>query len=280
MTYEVVQSKSPDYDDNVAAFAESFREGDTILAAGGDGTHTQVSEAIIQSGLADLRAGFLAYGNFNDIPVGFNGPGRIDPLTLLDARARAIDAIPMHVDVNGETVRRPLAYATLGWTATASGKFAEGDFRQHLKERNKHLVTALSGAALFREYVQRRRDLYLPHFTLNDDRELHTRTTDVVALNHSRMGRFIRLKGFDSSDKDFAYVQLDVSNLIKNSPFLSRAFAGQMPAEMTNEQRLDFQVPSTVPFQNEGEFKLLEGVESIVFTKQHNDRIRVIRPYK
>jgi diacylglycerol kinase family enzyme len=279
ITFDAVESKTPDHDSNAEEFAEFFREGDTILGAGGDGAHTQIKDGMLLSGLPGLRIGFLGYGNFNDIAVGFNGPGHIDPLRFLDDRAQEIDAIPMHVDINGKTIRRPLAYATLGWTATASGKFADGEFRQLLKERNKHFVTALSGAALFREYFQRRKELFLPHYTLNDDREYNTRITDVVALNHPRMGRFIRRNDFDSSGKDFAYAQLDVSGLMKNSRFLTQAFIGNMPATLVNEQRLEFQVPSTIPYQNEGEFMLLEGVETLIFSKQHDDVIRVIRPY-
>lgn len=278
--YERIASVSPYYDDNVEVFADALREGDRAIIAAGDGTASQAVAGALVSGHDAIEVGFEPYGNFNDLAAGYNGSERpIDPVLLARPDAHISSAKPIRIDCNDQPWRYALGYATVGWTATATGLFMEGDFRDSLKQQHKHLVTARSFAGLFGEYLRRRHDMALPQFILNDVREFQTRTTDIVALNTRRMGRVIRLHAARPDSDEFTFATLDVSSLYRNRVFLAKAALGAMPGDSASSQRIVFSEPADIPIQTEGEFAELHDVTRLAFTKRHDRTLAVVTPH-
>lgn len=60
--FETWTTKSPRAEDNIADIAENLREGDRVVVASGDGVLHQTANAILQSRLAGVTIGALAYG--------------------------------------------------------------------------------------------------------------------------------------------------------------------------------------------------------------------------
>jgi hypothetical protein len=278
--YEKVPSVSSIYEDNVDVFAKSFRPGDRILVAAGDGTASQAVNGAILSGELGIEMAFEPFGNFNDLAASYNGAERVvDPLRLVNSHASLLNVRPVRVEVNDEPWRYALGYSTVGWTAAATDLFMNGELRESLKRQHKHLVTARSIANLFAEYYKRRHDMALPHYLLNGSREIRTDRTDIVALNTRRMGRIIRLHAARPDSDKFAYAELNVESLLRNRRFLARAALGTMPADVATSQRIEFCQPaSQIPIQTEGEFALLKDISRLTFTKDHNEAITVVIP--
>ena len=278
--YERVPTVSPVYEDNVDLFAKSFRSGDRILVAAGDGTASQAVNGAILSGELGIEVAFEPFGNFNDLAASYNGTERIvDPLRLVNSHASLLNIQPIRIEVNDELWRYAPAYSTVGWTAAATGLFMNGELRESLKQQHKHLVTARSFANLFAEYYRRRHDMALPHYLLNGSCEIRTDRTDIVALNARRMGRMIRLRAARPDSGKFAYAELNVESLVKNRSFLAKAALGAMPADIAMRQQIEFCQPAAqVPIQTEGEFVLLKDVSKFTFTKEHREMVTVVIP--
>ena len=269
-------SVSPEYDDNVDAFGKGIREGDRLIVAAGDGTISQVANAVVQAEQSDVIMAVEPYGNFNDMAAWFNGSeSTIDPVILASPTAPTEQVVPMKVELDDRLWRHSLGYTTLGWTAAATELFMAGEFRELLKTQHKHMVTARSMVGLFKEYYSRRRTMALPHYTLNNAKEYHTGITDIVAMNTGRMGRVIRRNNVQPRSPNFAYAELDVSTLYRNAGFLGMAALGRMPATIAAAQRLEFIQPTSVPIQTEGEFAQ-ETVAAVTISKDTQTSLQVV----
>ena len=127
IAYVDYATKYPDTEDNIADMRETFRDGDTILTAAGDGTAMQAANAVLREGQDQTRIGFLGYGNFNDL-VG----NTRDPLALLDPAAEVVDSRPLTIEINDRYWRDAPGYASLGFTALAARHFAKHSSREQL----------------------------------------------------------------------------------------------------------------------------------------------------
>ena len=276
LKFVCLPSVSPEYDDNVDAFANGIREGDRLLVAAGDGTISQAANAVVLADQIGVSMAVEPYGNFNDMAAWFNGSeSSVDPVILASPNVPTHDVVPMKVELDDTLWRYSLGYTTLGWTAAATELFMGGEFRELLKTQHKHMVTARSMVGLLKEYYSRRQSMALPHYTRNGAREYQAGITDVVAMNTGRMGRVIRRNDARPESQKFAYAELDVSTLYRNAGFLGMAALGRMPASIASAQRLDFIEPTTIPLQTEGEFAQ-ETVSRITISKHPHTSIQVV----
>ena len=95
--FAVVQTLSPDAEENIAHLSEILRDGDRVLSAGGGRTGMQLANAVLRSGL-DIELGFLPYGNFNDLA---RVHGLRNPLDAY-GEVSTTELHPLTIDINGE----------------------------------------------------------------------------------------------------------------------------------------------------------------------------------
>lgn len=276
--YVPIQTISPDFDENVNYLREQIRDGDTVISAAGDGTGSQIQNAVLDGGKDGVRLGFLGYGNFNDLAHAYNGRrlGR-DVMALIGDDTSLVDVYPLDISVNGSHWRFAPGYATAGWTAKAASGFGDMAFREQMKNMPEALKLAASIGHLAFDYFQNR-NRHLPEFHTSESPIVRHAVTDVIALNNPVMARLLRLAGRPYMGEEFAYKESDVSGVLKNVPYLiSTVLGGNMPSRSTGGTELIFEQPSVVPIQTEGEFVELGGVQSINFGKS-NSSVSVIHP--
>lgn len=276
--YVPIQTISPNFKDNVDYLCEQIRDGDTVVSAAGDGTGSQIQNAILAGGKDSVRLGFLGYGNFNDLAHAYNGHrmGR-DVMALISEDASLVDVYPLDISVNGSHWRFAPGYATAGWTAKAASGFGDVAFREKMKNMPEALKLAASMGHLALDYFQNR-NRYLQKFHTSESPVVRRAVTDVIALNNPVMARLLCLARRPYIGDEFAYKELDVSSVLKNVPYLmSTVLGGDMPSRSTDGVELIFEQPSVVPIQTEGEFAELSNVRSIHFGKSKSS-VSVIHP--
>lgn len=265
---------SPHVEDNIDAVANLVGPGDTVLSAAGDGTANAVLNGLLTADHEGVRAGFLGYGNFNDMAATFNDRyARRDPLALL-ASQNTVELNPLSVTKNGEHWRYAGLYATLGWTAVAAAKFDDPKVREKLQHSAANLVSSLARLGI--HYFKTRHKSDLPSFYRSDG-QLYEGLTDVLAVNGPVMAKIIRSGQDKHKDPDFLLRDLDVSGLFKNSGFLAASALGRMPGVAVQADELKFIQPASIPIQIDGEFSLLHGVNTLGISKPGNSpRLQVI----
>jgi diacylglycerol kinase family enzyme len=255
------QVPSTDISESTERLAEILEPGDRLISPAGDGTGNLAVNAAIRSGQNDIRIGFLPYGNFNDMAETFTsrGAGR-NPVTLLTS-PDTIEARPLQILMDGEQYRYALLYANLGWTAQAAARFDDPEVRRALRAGETSLVANMGRLA--RSYFSERSTAALPDFTKDDKPEVHSRTTDVLAVNGPIMGRIIRSgKAYYGADT-FLSSELDVSRLLPNTGFLGRSALNlgikshlKLPGDEVANLKIDFEDVHDIPIQLDGEYQL------------------------
>jgi hypothetical protein len=264
VTYTSHLTPSPSPQDNIEDIAGFVRPGDTVLTAAGDGTGNVVGNSLLLANQPDVKVGFLGYGNFSDMAATFNaGKAKRNPLLQLQSdQTQALR--PLEIMKNDEHWRYALLYATLGWTALAAHEFDNPKIREKLQRGGANIANSLARLGLF--YFKTRHDSDLPSFTREGDIR-YDHLTDVLAVNGPIMAKIIRSGKNKYADADFLSRDLDVSGLIKNSPFLVASGLGYMPGKLVTSDTLRFAEPATLPVQLDGEYTQLENVSKLQITK-------------
>ncbi|MDR0590960.1 MAG: hypothetical protein LBG75_00080 [Candidatus Nomurabacteria bacterium] len=244
------------FEDNVQRISRLLREGDTVIAAGGDGTVAIAINAIMATGFTSITFGALAYGNFNDLSTAFSGRGA--KVEQLLATRRTVKFWPLDIFVNGEHFRYSTMYADIGLVAGSVNEFEKGPERRRL--RNGWANQLLSFMALVPYYRKHKKTYQLPSSNLGDE------CTDFFAINGSRMAKFKVGPGFSGGDR-FGTAMLDTRSLLRNIPFATRSIFGKMPLSKVKGSELEFKNPAKLDFQADGEYRKLEGVKKLSFTK-------------
>ena len=88
-----------DVDDNARRLAKILRDGDVVIAAGGDGTANIAINGIMQSEHQNIRIGVLGYGNFNDMARTF---GKLSLDEIMQNVGHAKEVWPLECSINGK----------------------------------------------------------------------------------------------------------------------------------------------------------------------------------
>ncbi|MEO8691407.1 MAG: diacylglycerol kinase family protein [Candidatus Saccharimonas sp.] len=264
LVYELIEVRQASLADNVARLKSQIHDGDIILSAAGDGSAHAVAHSVIAAAKKGVELGFLAYGNFNDLPHAFNSSATLrDPVAFLEA-ARSEKVYALDILVDDKLLRHALLYATFGWTAQAAAIFGDPKLRGKLTQGGAGLGKSLSRLGVY--YFQSRRSSLLPNFSLNGI--THNAATDLILANGPAVARVFRTGSrYYRKSKEFRYTVLDVRKLFRNAPFLLGGLVGRMPTDETSEIKLDFGAPADLPIQCDGEVVKLRGVRSIVVRK-------------
>lgn len=248
--------------DNVARLAPRIQPGDVILSAAGDGSAHAVFHSVLAANQPGVELGFLAFGNFNDIPHVFNTKDSLhDPVTFLE-KAKTETIWPLSVVVNGEPLRSALLYATIGWTAQAAGQFDDPTTRGKLIHGGAGIIKSLWTTGWY--YLKTRRRSLLPPFRYDGKA---CKKTDLIFANSPTVARLFHTSKQYYQQEVFLFRMLDVRSVIKNIPFLISGLIGRMRGSEETEVTLEFEAPSLVPIQCDGEVVELEDVSRVEVKK-------------
>lgn len=260
--YETIEVQQASLASNVARLTPLIRPGDIILSAAGDGSAHAVFHTVLAANQPGVELGFLAYGNFNDIPNTFNSNASLrDPVKFLE-QARPETAYPLVVTIDGTPLRSALLYVTLGWTAQAAGQFDDPAVRQKLVGGGGGLLKSLWRLGWY--YLKTRKSSLLPSFTY--ERKEYQKT-DLLFANGPVVARLFKSGKPYYRDHVFLFRMLDVRRLLTNIPFLSSGLFGRMKGDERSRVTASFTAPLTARIQCDGEVVELKNVATVEVAK-------------
>lgn len=261
--YETIEVQQAHLNDNVARLAPLIRPGDIVLSAAGDGSAHATAHAVMAAGQPGVELGFLAYGNFNDLPNTFNSRESLsDPVALLE-QASTKEIWPLDVSVDSRPLRSALLYATIGWTARAANQYDDPKVRHSIQHGGAGIVRSLQRTGMY--YLKSRSDSLLPPFRVGGER--YSDITDILLANGPAVARLFKT-GNNYYQKDtFLCRMIDVRGLVKNVPFLVSSLAGQMKGEEIDKIEINFDAPSSMVMQCDGEVVELQGINQLEVKK-------------
>ncbi|MGB4762651.1 MAG: diacylglycerol kinase family protein [Candidatus Saccharimonas sp.] len=268
--YEHITTRYSDAESNSIDLAEQLRDGDRVIAAAGDGTGSQLANAILRSDV-DAEAGFLPYGNFNDLASTYTKLGS----SVLDLiGAETVTSIPLAITVNGSHWRYAPAYATIGWSAAAAGSFDHTVSRYMTRNTLPSLKRGASLAQVVYQYY-RHRVHYLPDFATSNDKAVHHHLTDIMAINGPIVAGSIGTDRCWYDSSQFGYKELDVSRFFPNVIFGLQALTRQMPLNPAQTVTISFNETTRLPIQTEGEHARIDA-HQVTISKNHNNRLMIV----
>lgn len=274
------------FEDNLKALKQFLKNGDFVIAAGGDATAAVSANAILESG-KDVTLGVLPYGNFNDLArtlgtktlsdvVNIAGDAhRGTPKTFLACKkfwgkraagpASEEHFYPLDIIVNGKHWRYATCYVTMGMTAEAVELFDDPKIRKNLQKGHK---------SSWRSYVQlmkwyfknRHKKLFIPEFKINGKLQ-PKKTSDYAAVNGKSMCRVMKGGEDFLVPTIFRSMTDRLANFWRLSKLMTKSILVRTPGTETKGDILEFTIPSTVSLQAEGEYKTFEKVKTIEVIK-------------
>lgn len=256
--YEV---EPTDVDKNAAKFAKLLKDGDLVLAAGGDATGIIASNGILKSG-KDASLAVLPYGNFNDLARTL-GTKTFEQVFSKNVTTKKL--YPLEIYVDGKFFRYATCYVTIGMTAEVCEIFDEPKFRKKMQKGSKS--SWRSYIALVKWYFRNRyKKEFIPPFTVNG-KPANKKASDYCALSGKSMCRV--MKGGDDylKPKVFRSMNRKLTGLPRLSILMMKSIFVRTPGEETTGDKIEFLKPATVELQAEGEYKVFENIKSIEIKK-------------
>ena len=248
------------FENNVKNLKEIIKDGDLLLAAGGDATAAITANAIMESE-KDATLGVLPYGNFNDLARTLGTMKLKD----LDLSSKPIKLYPLSIFVDDNFWRFATCYVTIGMTAEAVELFDEPKFRKYMQKGHKSSWRSYLELAKW-YFKNRRKKVFLPEFTING-KETVKKASDYAALSGKSMCRVMK------GGEDFKKSEVFRSKALKTISFprlfvlMARSILHRTPGDETRGDVLEFKAPATVELQAEGEYKTFENINRIEVRK-------------
>lgn len=262
--------KAASLEENAKALAKILSDGDLVIAAGGDGTTNMVLNAIMQSG-KKATLGVLGYGNFNDlaqmlqtkraVEYGDEFVGGVSEIVskFEDGKTQAI--WPLEVKVDDKHWRYAAAYVTVGLLAKATEVMDDEKVRKRLNSGHKK-TAFYSLMVAIRWYLKEHKQCNLPAGKLNGA-DWAADATDYLAVNSPRVAALMRGGTWYRSSVFFGSAMMRLGGFWRMVMFGLRSIFRKMPLREVKRDKLEFNGPSTVEIQAEGEYRKLEGVKKI-----------------
>ncbi|MBQ2695596.1 acylglycerol kinase family protein [Candidatus Saccharibacteria bacterium] len=272
--YEVVKKG---FEHNVEQVAKILRDGDLVIAGGGDATAAITMNGIMKS-KKDVIFGVLPYGNFNDLArtlklsrvedifkVFLRFTEEDGQLQLQKTQPNVKKLYPLEIYVDGELWRYASCYVTMGMTAEAVEIFDNPKIRKGMQKGRK---------SSWRSYVQlaqwyfknRHKKEFIPEFTLNG-RATKKGISDYCALSGASMCRV--MKGGDDylKPKVFRSENCRLINFWRLCRLMIKSILVRTPGAETTGDVLEFVKPATVELQAEGEYQVFKEIKKIEVKK-------------
>jgi diacylglycerol kinase family enzyme len=278
--------KKAPFEENLKALKNFLKNGDIVIAAGGDATAAVSANAILESG-KDVTLGVLPYGNFNDLArtlgakklsdmINVAGDARRGtPKTFLACKkfwgrraagpASTRQFYPLDIIVNGKHWRYATCYVTMGMTAEAVELFDDPKIRKNLQKGHKS--SWRSYIHLMKWYFKNRhKKLFIPEFKINGKLQ-PKKTSDYAAVNGKSMCRV--MKGGEDYLVPIKFRSMTdrLANFWRLSKLMAKSILVRTPGTETKGDVLEFIKPSTVSLQAEGEYKTFKGAKTIEVIK-------------
>lgn len=274
IAYDAIEVQQASLEDNVSRLAPLIQKDDIILSAAGDGSAHALFHAVLAANQPGVEIGFLAFGNFNDLPHAFNTKATLQDPVMFLKNARPEEVWPLQVEKNGALLRNALLYSSVGWTANAAAEFDRPEVRHRITHGGAGLLRSLPRLGVY--YLKSRNRSLLPSFRYN---EKEYQKTDVIVSNGPTVARLFRSGKQYYLGESFLLTMLDVRSLIKNIPFLVSGFIGKMKGIETSTALLEFASPANLTLQCDGEVVELKDVNTLSIKKVRTP-ITVLRTKK
>lgn len=260
--YETIEVQQAHLNDNVAHLGPQIQPGDIVLSAAGDGSAHATAHAVMAANQPGVELGFLAYGNFNDLPNTFNSKRTLrDPVAFLE-QASPQDVWPLDVVVDSRRLRSALLYVTVGWTAGAASRFDDPGVRRKITHGGAGIIKSLWRTGLY--YLRTRRRSGLPPLRYSGKTY---KKTDLLFANGPAVARLFKTGKSYYAQPVFLFRMLNVRWLLPNIPFLVAGLLGHMRGEVVPSVLVEFEQPCRGKLQCDGEAVDIEGVRSIEVRK-------------
>lgn len=256
--YEVAPT---DVDQNATKFAKLIKDGDLILAAGGDATASIAANGILKSA-KDARLAVLPYGNFNDLSRTL---GTKEIADVLSSNTKIGNLYPLDIMVDGKHWRYATCYVTLGMTAEAVHIYDEPKMRRKLKTNFGRKIFSYTELASW-YFKNRHKKQFIPEFTLNGIKQ-PVGTSDYAAVNGSSMARVMKGGEDYRTPKIFRSETDCLTNLWRLIKLMTKSVFHRIPGSDTTGDVLEFIQPATVTLQAEGEHHTFNNIHKIEIKK-------------
>ena len=252
--------KKTSFDSNITHLAKVLSDDDLVLVAGGDATADITANAILKS-KKDVTLAVLPYGNFNDFARTL-GSMKFEDLWQNHSTKKFY---PLEVIMDGKFWRYATCYTTIGMTAEAVKIFDEPKIRQNMQKGHKSSWRSYLQLASW-YFKNRHRSVFLPEFKLNGVKK-HPKTSDYAAVNGKSMSRvmkggddFLKPKVFRSeTERTISFPHLFV--------LMAKSILHRVPGKETTGDILEFEKPSTISIQAEGEYETFVNVSKVEIKK-------------
>lgn len=263
--------KKAPFEDNVKSLKEFLRDGDTVIAAGGDATAAICVNAILESE-KDVVLGVLPYGNFNDLARTL-GTMRYEDIFPLDP-SKVKKLYPLDIVVDGKHWRYASCYVTMGMTAEAVELFDNPKFRK--KMQRGHRSSWRSYLALIKWFFRYRHShqFIAPYHT--NGVASPKGVSDYWALSGHSMCRV--MKGGDDYLKPrvFRSMSGDLTGFWAISILMLKSIFSRTPGTETEGDTIVFDEPATIKLQAEGEYQTFKNVKKLEVSKPTSKYLKVI----
>lgn len=259
--YEVDKT---DVDKNAVKFAKILKDGDTVLAAGGDATAVIAVNGIMQSG-KDVKLAVLPYGNFNDLARTLGTKKFEDIFGINNSDHHDKKLYPLEIIVDGKFIRYATCYVTMGMTAEAVKLYDEAKMRKVLKKWWGRYVGSYTNLIGW-YFRNRHKKNFLPEFKLNGVKQ-HKKTSDYAAINGKSMARVMK-GGDDWQDSKVFRSETDrLTSFWRLFKLMIKSMLVRIPGGETKGDTLEFLEPGRVKIQAEGESLVFENMKKIEIRK-------------
>lgn len=248
-------------EDNIQKLGELMRDGDMLLAAGGDATGVICANAILTAE-KDVTLAALPYGNFNDLARTL-GTKSFDDAFLSETKVRKF--YPLEILVDGEFFRYATCYVTIGMTAEAVQIYDSPKMRKKLKSNFGRKVSSYTQLSKW-YFMNRKNRIFMPEFRLNgvlQDKKI----SDYAAVNGKSMARVMK-GGEDYRDAKYFRYEVDkLTGFYRLVKLMAKSIISRIPGTATTGNVLSFVNPATVALQAEGESKKFDKIREIEIRK-------------
>lgn len=243
--------QAPTVEENAEALAKMLQDGDLVIAAGGDGTAVIAMNGVMRSG-KEVTLGVLGYGNFNDV-ARMLGAKEVGEIIAKFEQGQTREIYPLEVLVNGRHWRYAPCYVTVGLLAEATQIFDEPKVRKSLETGKRGPIFSLWQAVKW--YFRNKRKEFLPGGASWNGEQLERGTTDYLAVNGPTLAKIMKGGEWWQQSEDFGSSVQRLGGFWRMVRFgLKSVFSG-VPLVETRKDELEFEQPTEVEIQAEGEYQ-------------------------
>ena len=255
--YEVEHT---DVDQNSVKLAKILKNGDLVLAAGGDATAQIAANSIIKSN-KDATLAVLPYGNFNDLSRTL----KTNTIEQVLEQKNTHKLYPLEIIVDGKLFRYATCYVTIGMTADAVKLYDTPKVRKKLKTNFGRKISSYTSLASW-YFKNRHKKVFLPEFKLNGELQ-HKKTSDYAAINGRSMARVMKGGEDYQNSKIFRSETDRLTNFWRLFKLMAKSIFHRVPGTDTTGDTIEFIKPATVAIQAEGEYHTFKNVKTIEIKK-------------